>query len=137
MKEFEFYIQKDSVKKQSKDLNLAKATARDSIDRISMAKSILTTQKPKYTLENAYEAIREFIDAILYSEGYKSYSHEASVAYLFKLGFNISEINDVDRLRRIRNNIKYYGGDATLDEAKEALKISENIIKQLEKKKKF
>ena len=137
MKDFEFYIDKDSVKRQSKDLNLAKATARESLDRINMARSILSTQKPKYILENAYEAVREFIDAILYSEGFKSYSHEASVAYLSKLGFNVSKINDIDRLRRLRNNIKYYGGDATLEEAKEALKIAEDMIKQLKEKKKF
>jgi len=137
MKEFEFYLQKNLVKRQSKDLHLAKSTALESTERIAMAKSILATQKPKYVLENAYDAIREFIDAILYAEGYKSYSHEASVAYLAKLGFTPTDINAIDRLRKLRNSIKYYGGDATKLEAEEALKIAQDAISRLKKLKKI
>ena len=135
MKEFEFFVENKSVKKQRPDLNLAKASAGEGIERIAMAKSIFSSQKPKYALENAYEAVREVIDAILYLEGYKSYSHEASVAYLLKLGFSISEAKAVDRLRQKRNGIKYYGEDSTKDEATEALKTAEIIINKLLSKK--
>lgn len=135
MKEFEFYVDSKSVRKQAPDLNLAKATARDSLERLQMAKSILKTQKPKYALENAYEAARELIDALLFLEGYKSYSHEASIAYLAKLGFSISEIAGADRLRKKRNGIKYYGEDATVEEAEEAINIAAQITRKLLEKK--
>ena len=137
MKDFEFYLKAKAVKRQSPDINLAKASARESRERLEMAKSIFQTQKPKYALENAYEAVREFIDAFLYAEGYKSYSHEATVAYLLKLGFSISEANVVDKLRKRRNGIKYYGKDATKEDAEEALKKAAEVIRGLEKKKKF
>lgn len=135
MKEFRFFIAKRIVKKQTPDIHLAKATSRESSERLEMAKSIRSSQKAKYVLENAYEAIREMIDAILFLEGYKSYSHEASVAYLLELGFSIADTMNIDRLRKRRNGIKYYGEDATAQEADEALQIAEDAITKLSKRK--
>lgn len=135
MKEFPYFVKINAVKRQSPDIHLAKATAIESRDRMQMAKSIFGVQKSKYVLENAYEAVRELIDSILFLEGYKSYSHEASVAYLSQLGFSESQINHVDRLRRKRNGIKYYGEDATSEEAENALKTAEETIKKLLEKK--
>ena len=98
-----------------------------------MAKSILGIQKPKYVLENAYEAVRGFIDSIMFLNGYKSYSHEASVAYMLEIGLSITDTTQVDRLRKHRNGIKYYGEDATDEEAHEALRIASEIIEKLRK----
>lgn len=134
MKEFEFFIASRTVKKQAPDLNTAKATAKDGLERLGMAKSIFGSQKPKYVLENSYEAIREIIDAILFVEGYKSYSHEASVAYLLKLGFPLSDVSRIDTLRKQRNGIKYYGEDATDEEARAALSVAERAIMELMRK---
>lgn len=131
MKDFSFFIAKKDVKKQRPDINLAKATTRDSIERLEMARNIINSQKPKYVLENAYESVRELIDAILSLEGYKSYSHEASVAYLARLGFSISEIARIDLLRRKRNGIKYYGEEVTKEEAEESIKTAEEFIGKL------
>lgn len=123
-----------AVKKQTQDLHQARALVRESRERLHMAKMIASTQKQKYVLENAYESIREFIDAIMIADGYKSYSHEASVAYLLQLGFPISDAMNVDRLRKLRNGIKYYGEDVTNEEAGASLKIAEEMIKKLAKK---
>lgn len=131
MREFSFFLATNAVKKQQPDVHLAQATARESLDRIEMAKSILQSQKPKYALENAYEAMRELIDAILFLEGYKSYSHEASVAYMIKLGFSEGEAGQVDHLRKRRNGIKYYGKDASLEEARVAVATAEAMMKKL------
>jgi len=136
VKDFLYYVSNKSVKKQLPDINTARATAKDCFDRITMAKNILNAEKPKYVLENAYESIRELIDAILFLEGYKSYSHEASVAYLLILGFSITETMTVDRLRIIRNGIKYYGEDATKQDAEQAIKTAEKVISKLLKMKK-
>ena len=138
MKEFLFFIKENSVKKQSPDINLAKATFKEGMDRLQMAKGILLTQKPKYSLENAYESIREIIDSVLFIEGYKSFSHEASVSYLIEMGFSLSEAMAVDRLRKQRNGIKYYGEEVTKEDAKIALIIAKRTIKKiLEKKSKL
>ena len=136
MKDFSVFIKNSSVKKQSMDIHTAQATAKGGKDRLALAKSIFKTQLSKFVLENAYEAIREYIDAILYLDGYKSYSHEASIAYLEQLGFSASEIGKVNWLRKKRNGIKYYGEDASRGEAEESLKIAQEMLKKLTTKRK-
>ena len=133
MKDFEFFLKKGDVKKQSPDKNLSKATFKDSLERLDFAKNFLQTAKPKYILENAYEAMREAADSILYSEGFKSFSHEASIIYLIKKGFNEQDIIEFDRFRRIRNSIKYYGKNCTEEDAKSAIKLAEKIINRIKK----
>ena len=133
MKEFDFFLEKGDVKKQKPDRNTAKATLRECIDRLALAKNLLKNSKPKYVLENAYESMREAADAILYQEGFKSFSHEGSIVYLLKKGFSESDINELDRLRKIRNSIKYYGGTADETDARSALTLAEKVIERIKK----
>lgn len=131
MKEFTFFVNKGEVKKQSPDKNLAKATLDDSEERLALAKSLQKLTRPKYVLENAYEAMREAADSILFSEGFKSFSHEASIVYLLKKGFSESDITEFDRFRKIRNGIKYYGGDCDESDAEAAIKLAEKIVAKI------
>ncbi len=133
VKEFDFFVKKGEVKKQSPDKNLALATFKDSEERLMLAKSLLAITKAKYVLENAYESMREAADSVLYGEGFKSFSHEASIAYLFGKGFSESDLADFDRFRKIRNGIKYYGGDCDKSDAEAAIKLAEEIVNRIEK----
>ncbi|MFH1591562.1 MAG: HEPN domain-containing protein [archaeon] len=133
MKDFEFFIGKGDVKHQHPNMPLSRATFKESEDRLVLAKSLLATSKPKYVLENAYEAMREAADALLYKEGYKSYSHEASIIYLKKKEFNDNELREFDRFRKIRNSIKYYGKDCDITDARSALELAEKIISNIQK----
>ena len=128
MKEFNFFVSKGEVKKQSPDSNLATATFSDSEGRLALAKSLQSMAKAKYVLENAYEAMREAADSILFKEGFKSFSHEASIVYLLKKGFSESDVAEFDRFRKIRNGIKYYGNDCDKPDAEAAIRLSEKII---------
>lgn len=128
MKEFEFYLSKGEVKKQSPDKNTGIATWKDAIDRLDFAKNILNKEKIKFVFENIYEAIREAADAILFIDGYKSYSHEASIIYPLKKGFQEKDVNELDRFRRIRNDCKYFGKDCTTDDVKSALLLAEKLF---------
>lgn len=131
MKEFNFFVNKGEVRKQSPDKNLAKATLDDSEERLALAKSLQKLTKPKYILENAYEAMREAADSILYADGFKSFSHEASIVYLLKKGFSESDIAEFDRFRRIRNGIKYYGGDCDESDAEAAIRLAEKMVQKI------
>lgn len=131
VKDFNFFINKGDVKKQSPDKNLAKATLDDSEERLALAKSLQKLTKPKYVLENAYEAMREAADSVLYNEGFKSFSHEASIVYLLKKGFTESEIAEFDRFRKIRNGIKYYGNDCDEQDAEAAIELAEKIVNRI------
>ena len=131
MKDFNFFVNKGEVKKQSPDENLAKATYEDSRERLILAKTLRQIAKSKYVLENAYESMREAADSILYNDGFKSFSHEASIVYLLKKGFSESDIAEFDRFRKIRNGIKYYGGNCDELDAEAAIKLAEKIVAKI------
>ena len=137
VKDFEFFLKKGDVKRQSPDKNLAFSTFKDSMERIEFAKQLLNKTKQKYVLENAYESMREAADSILYLRGFKSFSHEASIVYLLKEGFNDKDIIEFDRFRRIRNGIKYYGKDCDISDAEQAIQLAENMINKIKEKIRF
>jgi uncharacterized protein (UPF0332 family) len=135
MKSFLSFTKTHLIKRQTPDEYTAKQLAQESLDRFLVAKALFNLQKPKYALENAYEAARELIDAVLFLDGYKSYSHEASITYLIELGFSLTEAMHMDRLRKKRNDVKYYGMGAEQGEAKEALTLVKQTMYKLLKKK--
>ncbi len=108
---------------------------KNSLERLALAQRLLKIEDPKYALENAYEAVREYLDAALVKQGVKSSSHEATVAYLSELGFPLLDLVIVDNLRQQRHTIKYDGGEATREEAENAIAAAERIIGKLEGKK--
>jgi hypothetical protein len=132
VREFGFYISSGDVRRQQANRNIAVAAARDALERLEFAERLLGKERPKYVLENAYEAIRELIDAVMEMDGFKSYSHEASIAYLGKLGCASYDISAIDNLRRRRNGSKYYGEDTTAEEARQALIVAGGFKKRLQ-----
>ncbi len=134
MKEFEFYIGSMLVKRVSADNNMAKALVEDAATRLEVASEMeLTEKSSKIVFENAYEDIRELADALMALEGYKSYSHEASISFLLKIkNLSSSEVEKIDRLRKKRNGMKYYGRKSNPEEAENALKFATNVFKKLE-----
>ena len=137
VKDFEFFLAKGDVKKQSPNKNLALATFKDGLERIEFAKQLLNKAKPKYVLENAYEAMREASDTVLYLKGFKSFSHEASIAYLAKENFKEQDLTEFDRFRRMRNGIKYYGKDCDISDAEQAILLAGKIIAKIKEKIEF
>jgi len=127
---FEYYISKGLVKRRRKNRALAKSLLKSAIDRMKFSKSILKC-KPRYALEMAYEAVIELIDALLALKGYKSWSHEANIAFLRKLGFAETEIKRLDLSRRRRHSSKYYGVFFSKEEAREEVNELEKAFKKL------
>jgi len=132
LKEFEYFLKRGEVKRQSKDKNLSDACLRESRERLILVKTILKGAQPKYVLENAYEAMREAADAVLFAEGYKSYSHEASIVYLSEKGISMTDLIEFDRFRRIRNGIKYYGKDCIQEDSEQAIQLAARLIQRIE-----
>src|SRR3989344_1612518 len=87
---------------------------------IEMAKErfadISKETKPYKIIEEYYEIIKEIITSIMYRDGYKTLSHTALIIYL-EINYkeiNYKEINKqeifiINELRKLRNNILYYG----------------------------
>src|SRR3989338_9263480 len=132
MKDFSFFLAEGSVKNQAPDRNLSESLIKSAQERLEDAKqSLKSERKPKFIYENAYEALREAADSILFLRGYKSFSHEASISFLQKFkDITPKEISEFDRMRSKRNGMKYYGKGCSEDEDKEAVELADKLMKK-------
>jgi len=92
----------------SKNLKRAKALKEMAEERYE---DIKNERKVYKIVEQYYEIIKKLITALMYSEGFKTLSHKALIHYLennYKK-FNKENIILIDELRKLRNNIEYYG----------------------------
>ena len=135
MKPFENFLNNKDVKKAPVNIVLAKALIQDMKTRIKESWDLNEKEKTKTIFENIYEAIRCFCDALLAINGFKSYSHEASIIYLLKKNFDIVSVQKLDNFRFKRNGSRYYGRIITLEDVKEIkefyIKIKEKINKTI------
>ena len=135
MESFESFIESGIVRKGFADIQRAKKLIKDGEKRIIGVGLLDINQLPKFVFENIYDAIRDFLYAILLSEGYNTKSHEAPIAYLSNKGFDIYTVNKLDKFRYKRNGSKYYGEDISIDEAKDIkafyLEIKDKLYKIL------
>ena len=68
----------------------------------------------------AYDSLREALEAICISKGYKVLSH-ICIGELLKKLFKDFEYEELDRLRWIRNGINYYGTKVEFKQGKEII----------------
>jgi hypothetical protein len=129
MKPFEYYLDNKDVRKISKNIILAKSLIKDMKIRIKENWNEDINKKPKTIFENIYDALQDFCNSLLSLDGFKSYSHEASISYLQKKGFDIVVIQKLDNLRYIRNGSKYYGRIITPEDVKD-IKLFFGLFKE-------
>ena len=98
----------DEIFSISKNKTRAKSLIEMAQERLD---DIKTESKVYKIIEEYYEIIKELITATMYLDGFKTLSHKKLVDYLAEnyKEFNKSEIILIDELRRLRNNIVYYG----------------------------
>jgi hypothetical protein len=133
MRNFDYFLSTDAVRKVLPDKSFAKALLQDAVMRLAFVKnSNLSEENAKYLLEDAYEALREAADAQLAISGFKSYSHEASIAYLQKFKeLSSTELERFDALRKKRNDVKYYAKKAISVEARQAIEFADQLLLKL------
>lgn len=118
MKDFEYYLNGRDVKRCAKNMPLAKSLIKAMHARLRETLEEDENKKPITIFCSIYDSLREFCDAVLAINGYKSYSHEASISYLAKKGFDVVEVQKLDGFRYARNGSKYYGKVITPEDAK-------------------
>ena len=84
-----------------------------------MALALDTDRFAMFVFENLYDCLREICDALLALDGYKTYSHEAAIAYLGEKGVPDGIVTRIDRYRRRRNASKYYGRTVSTEDAED------------------
>lgn len=118
MEPFDYYLKSNLAKKISPNVFRARFLIKDMDLRLEFLKEIDIEKFPKFFFEHLYDIIRDFCDAILFAEGYKSYSHEASIAYLLNKGIDFMTVKKLDIFRYKRSGSKYYGEPITRDDAR-------------------
>lgn len=133
MREFEDFLISGEVKKQEQNKILSEALKKSAEKNLNFVRKLeLNEDNAEHILTDSYDTLRELIEAKLALDGYKSYSHEATILYLKKFKeFANKEIIFLDELRKLRNKIKYYGKEADIDEAKKILSFFNNLYPKI------
>jgi uncharacterized protein (UPF0332 family) len=118
-------FQKGLIKKTEIDEELIKSLIEMSdIKEMTVRKASIDNVNISAYVSLAYDALREALEAICISKGYKVLSH-ICIGELLKDLFKDFEYEEFDRLRWIRNNINYYG---TKVEFKQGMEIISKIF---------
>ncbi len=125
---FEYFVKKGDIRKMNGDKEKAISLLKISEKRIEEMNRVVTLS---IKLELLYEAILELIDALLSLEGYKSYSHIASISYLRKLGLSEYYLENMDMFRKLRHKSKYYGEVIDKEDFKKFHKFGIEIYEKL------
>lgn len=133
MESFESYLKKGIVRKVFVDKERAKKLIKDGKKRIIDVGLLKINKLPKFVFENIYDAVRDFLYALLLSDGYNTKSHEAPIAYLLNKGFDVYIVNKLDKFRYKRNSSKYYGEEISIEEAKDIKAFYLEIKERLDK----
>lgn len=75
-----------------------------------------------------YDALRMILEITSIQNGYKIYNHECYTAFLKEIMNLTGEADRFDKIRRIRNNINYYGEAISVEESKNIIKEINELI---------
>lgn len=78
------------------------------------------TSSSKFSL--FYESLREILEAIALTKGFKIYNHECFVSFLREICNEEEFSKSFDRLRSLRNKVNYYGESLSVDFSKDLIK---------------
>lgn len=84
-------------------------------------------------LRELYEGLRQFCEAIGYQHGYAFESHDAIIPFLKEVLKEERAASVLDRYRKARNGLNYYGDPISPETAREAAGDLPEQIKILEK----
>jgi len=102
----------ESLTKIQPDKERARSLVKLAKLRYEKVKTFNEEKESSLIVEGYYEVAKELITAILFIDGYKTLSHKDLIEYLrlnFKADFSNLDISLLDQLRKLRNNIVYYG----------------------------
>lgn len=120
------------VKEVNKDKNFILSLVRGSLKKLK-AQELLKLNEDTATakVSLAYDSLRELLEATAIARGYKIYNHECYVPFLGEILMDSTSAERFNRLRKIRNDINYYGKDISLPEAESILKEIKELIEKI------
>jgi hypothetical protein len=124
--------QKRIIKEVSIDLDLIESLKKTSENKlISGEKLELSEITSSSKIILVYDSLREILEALALGNKFKIYNHECYVAFLKEI-LNKSEIGEeFNELRKIRNDINYYGKEIDVINAKWIINRIKNLRREV------
>jgi len=128
---FEDFIKKSNVRRATPDRNLVRSLINFAKRDIEFLKNLKIEENSSRTIMvGFYDSLRSLLEAISSLDGYKVYSHEAFVYFLRDRNEDILA-EKFDRYRKIRNSIRYYGKDISIEDTKVIVEEIKRMIDYL------
>lgn len=130
--DFNECLKKRIVKEIKPDFELIKSLKKISENKISSAEKLeLTEVTAGSKISLLYDSLRELLEALAILKGYKVYNHEGYTCFLKEILNESTKADEFDELRKIRNGIKYYAKDISIQESREVLTRIKNLRKNI------
>ena len=114
---------------KEKALSIIKTAKKDMVYTLTLD---VSENSSNTIIRNIYESFRMLGEALLVSKGIRLIDHVNSISELLKLDVETQRpIYLIENLRKLRNNINYYGYEAKIPEAEEAISITKSCFKPL------
>ena len=127
-------IVKKIVKSAQVDLELIKSLRQTSENKLTSSKLLsLTAVTSASKLSLCYDSLRELLEALAMSKGYKVYNHECYTGFVKEIIGNEGLASRFDRIRLLRNSINYYGQSISIEAARENIDEIEDLISHIKK----
>ena len=127
-------LQKREAKQMKPDMEMAKSLQETSSNKAiasSELKLRLETAAAKISL--SYDAVREFLESLSLKKGFKIYNHVCYTIFLKEIIKESDLAEEFDALRKIRNDVNYYGKSISLEEAQHVLTRLNELYKKIKK----
>ncbi len=120
------------VKEIKVDSNLIKSLINSSFNKIKTQETIkLNKETAASKISLAYDSLRELLEAVAISNGYKIYNHECYYCFLKEILNENSIADEFNNFRKIRNNVNYYGKEMDINEAEIIIKEMIELIQKI------
>lgn len=120
------------VKEVTPDKGLIESLKQSSQNVIKTNETIIlneTTASTKVSL--MYDSVRELLEALALSNGFKIYNHECFTSFLVTKCVKLQSANKFDRFRKIRNGLRYYGQRINTKEAHSLISEMKGLYTEL------
>ncbi len=125
-------LDKRTAKKVNLDENLINSLIKTSENKLKSSDKLEldeTTANSKFIL--AYDSLREILEALALKNGFKIYNHEGYTAFLKEILNESNNGDEFDEIRKVRNDVNYYGKNINIKEAEDMIKRTKNLRKKL------
>lgn len=78
-----------------------------------------------------YDSLRELLEALALSKGYKIYGHECFSAFLSEIIKEEDLAERFDKVRKLRNSINYYGKSLSINDANDIIQELKYLKKEI------